>query len=177
MTFLPLPLIAAASALALATPSVDCSRPITPPGERRLFTNADLERIAACRKPSAARSDPAEPSDTESPSRGPRRTVRAGRSEDPNAENARAHAIEADWRARWRSVDQRVRRLRREAEELRLEANEAPRDPKKKPTGRRSPSMLLRRAEALMAEAGEIEDEFQVQARREGALPGWLRAR
>lgn len=175
MTFLHPPLIAAA--LAVATPSVNCSRPITAPGERRLFTNADLERIAACRRLSAARSDPDESSDSESPSRGPQRTVRADRSEDTNDGNARAHALEADWRARWRSVDQRVRRLRREAEELRLEANEAPRDSKKKPTGRRSPSMLLRRAEALMAEAGEIEDEFQTQARREGALPGWLRAR
>lgn len=86
-------------------------------------------------------------------------------------------ALEADWRARWRSVDERVRRLRREAEDLRLEANEAPRDPKKKPTGRRSPQILIRRASALEAEAARVEDEFQSEARREGALPGWLRAR
>lgn len=174
MTFLHLPLVA----LALATPPPDCSRPITPPGERRVFTNADLERIAACRKQSDARSDPDEPAGAESPARAPRRTVRSGRPENTNDEDARAgDALEADWRARWRSVDQRVRRLRREAEEARHEANEAPRDPKKKPTGRRSPSMLLRRAEALEAEAAEIEDDFQAQARREGALPGWLRAR
>ncbi len=176
MTFLHLPLVAAA--LALATPPPDCSRPITPPGERRVFTNADLERIAACRKQSDARPAPDEPSAEEPPARGPRTTARPGRSENPGEGDTRAgDALEADWRARWRSVDQKVRRLRREAEELRHEANEAPRDPKKKPTGRRSPQVLLRRAEALEAEAAEIEDDFQAQARREGALPGWLRAR
>lgn len=175
MTFLHLHLVAAA--LVLATPPPDCSRPITSPAEKRVFTNADLERIAACRKLNDVRSDPDESSAAEAPPRGAERTTRSDRPAGLEG-NARAGgALEADWRARWRSVDQRARRLRREAGEFRQEANEAPRDPKKKPTGRRSPQVLRLRAEALEAEAAEIEDEFQAQARREGALPGWLRAR
>jgi len=176
MTFLHLPLVAAA--LSLATPPPGCSRAITAPGERRVFTNADLERIAACRKLSEARSEADEPSVGETHPRGPRRTARSGPASGPGQEAARSgEAREADWRARWRSIDQKVRRLRLEADELRHEANEAPRDPKKKPTGRRSPRVLLRRAVALEAEAAEIEDDFAAEARREGALPGWLRAR
>lgn len=176
MTFQTLPLLAAA--LALAAPPPDCARPITTPGERRVFTNADLERIAACRKESGARSDPDEPAAAEGGPPGARRTARTSRASNPFGEGPRMElALEADWRARWRSVDERVRRLRREAEDLRLEANEAPRDPKKKPTGRRSPQILIRRASALEAEAARIDDEFQSEARREGALPGWLRAR
>ena len=176
MTFLHLPLIAAA--LTLAAPPLECARPITTPGERRAFTNADLERIAACRKQTEARPAPDEPSQAKADPPAPRRTTRSARFETTGEEPFRpGDALEADWRARWRSVDQKVRRLKREAEELRHEANDAPRDPKKKPTGRRSPQILLRRAHALETEAAAIEDEFQAEARREGALPGWLRAR
>jgi hypothetical protein len=34
---------------------------------------------------------------------------------------------------------------------------------------------LIRKAANLEAEARELEDEFQEMARRQGALPGWLR--
>lgn len=150
MTFLTLTLVATT----LATPPPDCSRPTAVRGEKRVFTNADLERIAACRPPSST-----------SP-------------ENVSGEPEKAkRAAEADWRARWRSIDQKVRRLRREARDLRLEAGELPRDPKKKPTGRRSEAFLISRAQVLEAEALELEDEFHAQARREGALPGWLRPR
>ena len=176
MTFLNLHLVAATLALAAQQP--DCARPITTPGERRVFTNADLERIASCRRQSDPSPGPDVPTAADtgptSGRRGSRPEAAAGADKDARRTE---EALEADWRARWRSVDQRVRRLRREAEEFRLEANEAPRDPKKKPTGRKSPQVLLRRASALEAEAREIEDELQTQARREGALPGWLRAR
>ncbi len=166
MTFLTLTLLATT----LATPSPDCSRPTAVRGERRVFTNADLERIAACRPPSAAPTEAAS-AENEKPKR-TRTDARPGSSERLPAE-----AAEADWRARWRSIDQKVRKLRREARDLRLEAETLPRDPKKRPTGRKSESFLIGRAQVLEAEARELEDEFQAQARREGALPGWLRPR
>lgn len=151
MTFLILTL-----ATTLATPPPDCSRPTAVRGERRVFTNADLERIAACRPPTGAPAEAEKTAETEKP---------------------KAVTAEADWRARWRSIDQKVRKLRREARDLRLEAEALPRDPKKKPTGRKSDSFLINRAQVLETEARELEDEFQAQARREGALPGWLRPR
>ena len=55
--------------------------------------------------------------------------------------------------------------------------DDTPLDPKKKPTGRKSKAFLISRARDLETEARELEDEFQARARREGALPGWLRSR
>ena len=148
MTFLTIALATLASAAA-----PDCS-PIKGPLAGKVFTNADLDRMAACRRQAEAEAEKA---------------PAAGTTSRDNAE--------ADWRAQWRSIDQKARHLRREARELRQEAEQAPRDPKKKPTGRRAPSILVSRAESLEAEARELEDEFQARARREGALPGWLRPR
>lgn len=160
------------AAMTIASPSPDCSLSPGSLAERRVFTNADLERMAACRYQTGVQSKVgAAPPVELRRSRPAQRGVTLA-SHSPGRE---ADAFEANWRAQWRSVDQRVRRLRREAHELRQEAGEAPRDPKKKPSGRRSAALLIGRAQSLEAEAKELEDEFQERARREGALPGWLR--
>ncbi len=166
MTFLT-PFIAA---ITLATtPQPDCSLPAAPRLERRVFTNADLDRMAACRYQTGAQSEiGGDWPERASPSHG-----RPAKPSGPNG--GRVDGAEADWRAQWRSIDQKALRLRREARELRQEAEEAPRNPKKPPTGRRSPSLLIGRALRLETEAKELEDELQERARREGALPGWLR--
>ncbi len=159
------------AALALGSPQAACSVPEGSPTEKRVFTNADLDRMASCRYQTGAESKPgtvARPDPSPSGRGATRAAARDALSPDP---------AEADWRARWRSVDQKARRLRQEARELRQEAFEAPRDPRKRPTGRRSPSLLSARALALEAEARELEDEFQERARRAGARPGWLRSR
>ncbi|MBP9944800.1 MAG: hypothetical protein KBH14_00225 [Vicinamibacteria bacterium] len=166
MTFLSLTLTTLAFT---ATP--DCS-PIKGPLAGRVFTNADLDRLAACRRQAEAETEKAPPAEPAVVTPG-----RRGRPLAPEAGTAERDNAEADWRARWRSIDQKARHLRREARELRQEAEQTPRDPKKKPTGRRAPAILLSRAESLEAEARELEDEFQARARREGALPGWLRPR
>ncbi len=159
-------------AVALASPTAqDCSLKVGTPSAQRVFTNKDLERMAACRHQAGAQSE-ARPQAPDPSERGRGRTAKAtasGRDRSADAEN--------DWRAQWRSIDQKARKLRREALELRKEAQESPRDPKKRVIGRRSPSMLITRAERLEAEARELEEEFQERARREGALPGWIRPR
>jgi hypothetical protein len=148
----------------------DCSLPQKSSPGTWVFTNADLERMAACRQQTGTPTEASTPPPEKSPQRA-RSSKAAPTSAAPDA------ALEADWRARWRSVDQKVRRLREEAYELRQEASEAPRDPKKQPKGRRSPSLLISRALSLENEARRLDDEFQENARREGALPGWLRPR
>jgi hypothetical protein len=169
MTLLTLSI--AALALAATAQLPDCSLPQAPRSEPRVFTNTDLERMAACRYQTGAQSEIG--AGTSQSAARPAR-----RSKEPAASaGANSDALEADWRARWRSVDQKARKLRQEARELRQEAGETPRDPKKQPTGRRSPSLLISRARSLEAEARELEDEFQEKARREGALPGWLRSK
>jgi len=166
MTFLTPFIVAttfAATTLA-ANPQPDCSRPAVR-SEQRVFTNADLERVAACRYQTGVQSEIGAPA-SEKASKAPPSSSRGA---------VPPETSEASWRSQWRTVDQKVRRLRREAQELRQEAAEAPRDPKKKPTGRRSSALLVTRARSLEAEALELEEEFQERARREGALPGWLR--
>lgn len=173
MTFLTLTL---ATLTFFAPP--DCS-PVKGPLAGKVFTNADLDRLAACRRQTAVPVGRDALPDAASPGAALPETGRKGRprpAEGSSSSHDRDRA-EADWRAQWRSIDQKTRTLRRDARELRQEAAEAPRDPKKRPTGRRSPSLLLIRAESLEREARELEDEFQERARREGALPGWLRPR
>ena len=168
MTFL-LPYVAALTLA--ATPPSGCALPEKTTTTPRVFTNADLDLMSACRYQTGALSEsgaaPAEPS---------LKGRRAPRASGHRTE-AVADAAEADWRARWQAIDQKVTRLRREAQDLRREAGEASGDPKKRPTGRRSPSLLLHRALRLEVEARELEDDFQARARREGALAGWLRSR
>jgi hypothetical protein len=163
MTLLTLSL----AAMSLAPPQVGCSLVQGSLSERRVFTNADLDRMAACRYQTGAQSEVGlDPPERASPRRG---------TKAPAPDAGRVDPAEADWRAQWRAIDQKALRLRREARELRQEAGEAPRNPKKAPAGRRSPALLISRALRLEAEAKELEDEFQDRARREGALPGWLR--
>ena len=168
MTFL-LPYVAAITLA--ATPPSGCALPEKTATAPRVFTNADLELMSACRYQTGALSKSgAGPSEPSPKGRGGSRP--SGLRSGPAAD-----AAEADWRARWQAIDQKAKRLRREALDLRREAGEASRDPKRRPTGRRSPSLLLHRALRLELEAMELEDEFQERARREGALPGWLRSR
>ena len=167
MTLLTLSILA----IALASPAFDdCS---LPPGSLTagyVFTNADLERMAACRHQTGVESQPGI-----APAEKPQRPVRSG-SRAAAADRPPTDGHEAFWRAQWRSVDQKSRKLRREAHELRQEAGEASRNPKKgNGGGRRSPSLLITRAEALEAEARELLEQFSERARREGALPGWIR--
>lgn len=176
MTFLT-PFLAAAL---LAAPLPQDCAPLGRPEPGRVFTNADLDRIAACR--ALREGTPAPTSETraegsaDEPTLKGRRTTRAPRTASPAASDIESRdALEADWRARWRSVDQKAKKLQREARELRAEAATAPRDPKKRIVGRRAPSVLIARAEALESEARELVSEFENLARRQGALPGWLR--
>jgi len=175
MTFLAFTL----AAMALASPQAPCSLPKATPGVARTFTNADLELMSACRYQTGVESEVGHADEAPaSPGKTGRRTKTSTKSSTNRggAVTSDSSAAEADWRAQWRSVDQKARRLRNEAQQLRQEAAELPRDPKKKVvTGRRSPSLLESKALTLEAEARELEDEFQQRARREGALPGWLR--
>jgi hypothetical protein len=155
-----------------ALPAQDCSLAAGTPGSKRVFTNADLERMAACRYQTGVLSAV---SDAVPESPGRTRPPRGPKSESPASASELRDQAEAEWRAQWRSVDQKARKLRLEARELRQEAALSPRDPKKRAAGRRSPSLLIARAQSLEEQAREIEDEFAERARREGALPGWIR--
>ena len=126
------------------------------------YTNEDLERMAPLRGQTGVLSKPA--------SREPSRAAA-----EP------ADKAEAYWRKEAERLRARLRPLKRRADELRLRLKEARAEPgKKKPHGGRgsgggSAEALSQRLESLEAEIREREDELQERARRERALPGWLR--
>jgi hypothetical protein len=125
------------------------------------YTNADLDRIAPYRGETGVLSTPAfSPSDQPSP-RPP-----AGTRHD-----------EAYWRREAERLHDRIRTLRQRADEIRVKL----RNPPPKPLGRRqtaaadpTPALKVRLA-TLEAEIRDRRDRLEERARREGALPGWLR--
>jgi len=85
------------------------------------------------------------------------------------------------WRREAERLRSRLRPLKRRAEELRLRLEETKAaEGRKRSGGRRSEGGtssegVRRRLESVESEIREREDELVARARREGALPGWLR--
>lgn len=135
-------------------------KPVVP-----LYTNDDLERVAPFRNETGVASVP--PAETKGAAL-PVPTPSRGRGEDY-------------WRREAARVRQQVRRLGAQAASLqsRIEAEKA-RPWRSRVASRRSrvasrePELEARLA-ALQREARELEDELSDRARRDGALPGWLR--
>jgi hypothetical protein len=124
----------------------------------RVYTNEDLERVHALRGETGVLSTPAaqpEPADTPRP---------RGRGE-------------AEWRREAARVRAQMELLAAQAEELRRKL-EASREEGRRVLGRRrgpSESALLARIEALTRRMDRLEADLLERARRDGALPGWLR--
>jgi hypothetical protein len=127
----------------------------------RTYTNADLDRIAPQRGETGVLSKPAPaPAAAATPrSSGPRHD-------------------EAYWRQQADHLHDRIRSLRQRADEIRFKLANPPRPPQ----GRKVTATVSDPTPALKAHLIAIEDEirdredrFYERARREGALPGWLR--
>ena len=140
--------------------------------ERRaapVYTNEDLARLAPFRAQTGVASQPAS-----RPNLGPPQPSPAGRGE-------------AYWRREASQHLERVRALRARIEDLRRRIEEqrarrpAPRgrSQRSSASGRTTSASavvgLERRLHALELELREREASFDDRARREGALPGWLR--
>jgi hypothetical protein len=127
----------------------------------RTYTNADLERVAPQRGETGVLSKPA-PTPASAP---------APRPSGP-------HHDEAYWRDQADHLHDRIRALRQRADEIRLRLANPPRQSQGR---RRTASVsdpapaLTARLTAIEAEIRDREDRFEERARREGALPGWLR--
>lgn len=138
------------------------------PAERppvRVYTNEDLERVHPFREETGVASVPARPAEA-GPERAPQRRKVRTRGEDY-------------WRREAARVRRRVDALAARAETLR--STLAEREEERRHTlGRRrrggtSDATLERRLAAIERQMRHLEDELRERARREGALPGWLR--
>lgn len=127
------------------------------------YTNEDLERVAPYRGETGVLSRP------------------AGRGE-PVAASGPKQRDEAYWRREAERLRSRLRPLRRRADELRHRLQEAKTDDGATRTrkggrsrGANPVEAIALRLESLEAQIREQEDELHERARRERALPGWLR--
>ena len=147
----------------------------------RVYTNEDLDRVRPFRDEVGGRSVPAvTPGEDLSGARGGRRQSREGGS------SPRPHD-EGWWRTEARRVRERVEALRAQADELRAKIAAAEDERRgynrSLGTGRKAraarpqgpePGAAARLA-GLERRAKSMEDDLLERARREGALPGWLR--
>jgi septal ring factor EnvC (AmiA/AmiB activator) len=157
-------------AVLLGLQAASAPAPATAPPERppvRVYTNEDLERVHPFRRETGVASVPANAADPEPAPGGAPRTPKARtRGEDY-------------WRREAARVRRRVDALAARAEALR--STLAERDEERRHTlGRRrsggtSDATLERRLAAIERHMRRLEDELRERARREGALPGWLR--
>jgi hypothetical protein len=127
------------------------------------FTNDDLDRLSPFRGQTGVLSTPA-----------------FAPGEEPEPRPSKGGHDEAYWRREAEHVHEKVRSLRQKANEIRIRLANAPSrsEGRKGRAGAASsdPTPALRaRLAALEAEIRERRDRFEERARREGALPGWLR--
>jgi hypothetical protein len=163
-TVLPLGFGLSAILCVPAGASDEASRP-TP----RVYTNEDLERVHPFRDQTGVASVPAEV-----PQEAGARPVR----EPPTRRRG-----EDDWRREAARVRDRVQALEVQAAGLRAQIAERAEEASRVALGRRrsstggstSEATLRAKLAALERRMKQLEDDLADRARREGALPGWLR--
>lgn len=143
----------------------------TPPARPapRVYTNEDLDRVHRFRDQTGVQSVPDEAPD-EAPAR-------------PSTEKPSRGRAEEHWRREAARVRDRVQALEVQAAGLRARIEERAAEAKSFPTGRRrssgggssSEATLRAKLAALERRMRRLEDELLERARRDGALPGWLR--
>jgi len=121
------------------------------------YTNDDLARVAPMRDQTGVFSTP------------------PGAPEAPPARTREKTRGESYWRREAERVRQQVEPLRQRAEELRFQRDQRERLPGVRPVTDSQLQSMSRRLRALEQRIRDAEDRFEERARREGALPGWLR--
>jgi hypothetical protein len=139
----------------------------SPPG--RVYTNEDLARVAPLRGQTGVDSVPTEAGTTAASA-----SRRRGQPGD-RAEERGGGRGESYWRRESERVQERVRALRRQADDLRRRTDEIRREPGVLPLHDPRMRELRRQIESLEARIREMEGDLEDRARRAGAPPGWLR--
>jgi hypothetical protein len=132
----------------------------------RLYTNEDLDRVRPFRDETGVNSVPA--------------VTAAERETSPPAGGAPRARGEAWWRREAERVRDRVQAMQAQADELRAQIAERAEEASRQARGRRSTgaaSGAAQRAKlaSLERRMRQLEEALAERARREGALPGWLR--
>jgi len=153
-------------ALGFVCPSVVFSEEKPPV---RVYTNDDLDRLAPYRAQTGVSSVPAVAPSAQAEGQSSRSSARAAKAE-------------AYWHREAERVRVRVRGLEARAAEMRLRLEEERQRPvvfgrghTGQPKHPAAAPALQAKLAAVEREIREVQDELDDRARREGALPGWLR--
>jgi hypothetical protein len=150
----------------LAAALCACGAGSTSAGERRevpSYTNEDLERVRPRRGETGVDSSAAVPAPRALPAAAPGRP------------GQRTPSAEASWRREAERQRGRMESFRREVALLELKIAERQRKPGVRPYSDPALERYRARIAELRERAREEEGRFLDRARREGALPGWLR--
>jgi hypothetical protein len=135
----------------------------------RVYTNDDLDQVRPFRDQTGVESKPDSTTDTRHAGT-PRQGRRAG---------APAGAADRNVEEQWRRSAERLREkllpLREKVDDLRVQIEERRREPGVRPYTDAKVVALQRRIEVLERRIREAESRFEDRARRQGAMPGWIR--
>jgi hypothetical protein len=136
----------------------------------RVYTNEDLERVRPFRDQTGVGSKP------ETRSAGNERAETSRQDLGGNAGTKKGGiSAEERWRAAAQRLQERLQDPRDRAQELRDQIEERRRQPGVRPYSDPKVVSLQRRLEILERRIREAEAAFEDRARRQGALPGWIR--
>lgn len=133
-----------------------------------VYTNQDLEAVRPYRDETGVASTPAVPE------RERAGTARQGRRAGATARTADRTA-EEEWRRSAERLREKLQGPRDKADELRRQIEERRRQPGVLPYSDPQIVAAQRRLELIERRIREAESNFEDRARRNGALPGWIR--
>jgi len=140
--------------------------------EVRVYTNEDLEAVRPYRGETGVESKPAVP---ETERAGTSRQELGGDGAAAGRKRRSAEGDEEQWRAAAERLREKLQAPRDKADELRRQIEERRRQPGVLPYSDPQIVAAQRRLELIERRIREAESSFEDRARRNGALPGWIR--
>jgi hypothetical protein len=134
------------------------------------YSNDDLERVRPFRDQTGVESTPAVTETGDATGGKSRQRRRAGATD-----GAERRSEEEQWRRSAETLREKLRPLREKADDLREKIEERRRKPGVRPYTDPLVVATQRRLEAIERRIREAESTFEDRARRQGALPGWIR--
>jgi hypothetical protein len=138
----------------------------------RVYTNEDLEAVRPYRDETGVASKPAVP---ESERAGTPRQEQGGGGATAGRSRRSAEDDEEHWRSQAERLREKLQPARDRADDLRRKIEERRRQPGVLPYTDPQIVAAQRRLEVLERRIREAESNFEDRARRNGALPGWIR--
>jgi len=139
-----------------------------------VYTNEDLDRVRPFREETGVASKPGTETEPHARAGTPRQRL-GGDGASAGRKRRSAESDEEQWRRSAEKLREKLRPLREKADDLREKIEERRRKPGVRPYTDPQVVATQRRLEVIEQRIREAESTFEDRARRQGALPGWIR--